>query len=374
MRIAEIMGDFYPKIGGANIHVRLLKEELLKRGHDITILSPISKRTFLRSKGNVLYFKSFFLGVSIPFIIFLLRNKYDILHVHGYRSFDPFIVGLLKPFHKTPIIFTPHYHPFGKRPKLIRKLFDLFFGKLSFKFADKIIIISPIEKKLLNKYKISNDKFIMIPDPISSNFFNKNKTNKKIIKETKTKWGLKSKVILFVGRIAFNKGLDTLIKSFALLKKQMKDVSLLIVGDGDQKIKIDLNNLIKELKVKDIIFKGRVSDKNLIVAYDLSNVFVLYSSYESFGMVFAEAMSRGVPCIGTDRGGIPFVLEFGKSGLIIPYGNSKKLYFSLYNLLNNNKLRNKIINNAKKYVLQFNVKNQIDKLESLFKYDLEDKR
>ena len=93
---------------------------------------------------------------------------------------------------------------------------------------------------------------------------------------------------------------------------------------------------------------GKVSDNELHYIYQIAHVFVLPSLYEPFGLVVLEAMAKGRAVIVSDKVGISSVIKSGKDGIIVPYGNVKRLVEEIDFLLQNPKKREKIRKDARK--------------------------
>lgn len=142
-----------------------------------------------------------------------------------------------------------------------------------------------------------------------------------------------SQVIGAVGRIYDDvKRFSDLIRAFALCRNQARDLTLLIVGDGPDRS--TLEDLVSKLGVSDSVrFVGYQADP--APYYHMMDLFVLPSAHEAFGLVLAEAMHAGVPVIGTSVGGIPYVLDQGAAGLLVPPKQPEALAAAIISLLDN---------------------------------------
>lgn len=124
-------------------------------------------------------------------------------------------------------------------------------------------------------------------------------------------------VVSHVARLGIFKGTDKLIEVLPQVREQTgRDVVLLLVGRSAEKEYLD--RLIDDRDVRrSVRFTGPVSERDLHLAYAASDVFALPSQYESFGFVFLEAMSHGIPVIGVRTGGVPEVIQDGETGFIL---------------------------------------------------------
>ncbi len=139
--------------------------------------------------------------------------------------------------------------------------------------------------------------------------------------------------ILFVGRMDERyKGQMELLDAMVLLRRRLPDLRLVFIGGGstlgewkDEARRRDLSAIVE--------FRGRIAEKELSRAYEEATLFAMPSHNEGFGLVYAEAMAHGLPCIGSDRDAAREVIENGKTGLCVPAGNSTALADALQSLL-----------------------------------------
>lgn len=139
--------------------------------------------------------------------------------------------------------------------------------------------------------------------------------------------------VLFVGRLDERyKGQLELLDAMLLLRDRFSDLRLVFVGGGkaidhwkQEATRRGLGQLVE--------FAGRVSDERLAEEYLEATIFVMLSENEGFGLVYTEAMARGVPCIAGDRDAAREVLEHGVTGLCVPAGNSTALADAISQLL-----------------------------------------
>ena len=124
--------------------------------------------------------------------------------------------------------------------------------------------------------------------------------------------------VLFVGRIIPNKRIDDLIRSFAVFQKWVRPRSrLLLVGDhrGFERYLDRLQELVRELRLDEVVFTGQVDDDELYAYYRLADVFLCLSEHEGFGVPLQEAMHFGLPVIAYDAGAVRETLRGG--GLLL---------------------------------------------------------
>ncbi len=147
---------------------------------------------------------------------------------------------------------------------------------------------------------------------------------------------LNGRIILTVGRWNSSeryKGADTLLSALQSVLKTGPETSLVLVGDGDDRPRLE--HLARNLGVSDrAFFLQGLTAEQLFSCYAHCDVFALPSRGEGFGLVFLEAMALAKPVIGAMHGGIPDIVEDGVTGLLIPFGNIERLAQALESLLN----------------------------------------
>jgi len=345
MRIAQVFVDLRVNYGGASKVVYLLAQELAagkKDEVDVIICGEVEE-------GLERAFRLFQYPWQWMYMRELRRhlscNDYDIVHVHGYNSFLAYHVTRMKKECGFSIVFTPHFHPTGKRPRLLRKAFDIVYGKRALWNSDVITVLSKIEKEQIIAAGVEPSRVRTVANPLDPD----------ILRDVpwdiaRKKFALKEKVVLFVGRLDENKGLPVLLEAFE--KMGRKDTSLCIVGK-DLCMEKGLRAIIAEKGLKDVQITGQVEKDTLLSLYSCASVLVLPSSYEAFGMVLLEAMAKGVPVVGTEVGGIPEVLNGGECGLLVPYGDAGALAEALGKAIDDDKLRARLIRAGKERALDF---------------------
>jgi glycosyltransferase involved in cell wall biosynthesis len=175
------------------------------------------------------------------------------------------------------------------------------------------------------------------------------------IQAFRARYDLADKVVIsHVARLSAFKGTDRLIQVLPEVRgRSGRDVVLLLVGRNLQPEA--LGRLAGEAKVKaHVRFTGPLSEHDLYLAYAASDVFALPSTYESFGFVFLEAMSQGVPVIGVRTGGVPEVIRDGETGYLLDSQDDQSgLVERLTLLVQNEALRARIGQQAREWAGRF---------------------
>ena len=146
--------------------------------------------------------------------------------------------------------------------------------------------------------------------------------------------------LLFVGNCARRKGLHHLIRAFSILRDSL--LTLDIVGDCafDPAYTKELQDEVTRLLLGEAVtFHGRVSDEALKSFYAQADLFVMPSSYEGFGIVYAEAMRAGLSIIACDTGPAAEIVSAGENGLLVPHGDADKLADAIRTLAADEEMR-----------------------------------
>jgi len=169
-------------------------------------------------------------------------------------------------------------------------------------------------------------------------------------------------VILYLGRIIENKGLDVLIRAFSRLEQERSDAALMICGDGD--FRSHCERLSDELKLKRVLFLGQVHGEELIAScYKSADIFVLPSrikTYERFwtegwGLSINEAMSMAKPVVTTNAvGAAADLVKDGVNGYVVQQGNCNALYQALRRIVEDSSTRDVMGKNSRRLFEEFN--------------------
>lgn len=268
----------------------------------------------------------------------LKEFKPDIVHAHYATSYG--FLGALTGFH--PFILSVwgsdvYDFPSNSIKKLILR-FNL-------RCADRILSTSHVMATETNKY--TRDKITVTPFGVNTD----------VIKPTKVKsvFPENSIVIGTVKALEEKYGIEYLIRAFARLKKSYPELelNLLIVGGGS--IERKLKRITRELKIeKFTVFTGKVDHSKVCEYLNMLDIYVAVSimESESFGVAIVEASACELPVVVSRVGGLPEVVEDGKTGIVVSPKNEIETFNALEKLVNNEELRRKMGINGRKRVLE----------------------
>lgn len=367
MRILMPVLHYNPVIGGLEIWTQNIAERLSDKAEIFVVTGKVKNRplkeifngvkifrTSLYSLKNLSYSSPFYVFSALPFIFLkslscIKQEKINLCHCQGFLS--GFLGYLLKKVTKTPYIITIQsadfslYHPKASRIGLIRITYD-FIEKKVFQNANKTHSVSKHLQKHYESRGVKNS--ILIPNGVNREKF-KELLNKR---EVRKELGFHvENLFICVSRLEYKNGTHDLIKAMSYLKPEIPDFKLIICGGGPDRKKLE------KLKIKlglenEIVFLGDVLHSEIPKYIACSDIFIRPSLAEGFGIVFLEAMACNVPVIGTPVGGIPDFLEDKKTGLFCQPGNPKDIAEKIKILIYDKELRNNIIKNAKKMIIE----------------------
>ncbi len=236
------------------------------------------------------------------------------------------------------------------------------------KCADIIIVDSLFAAdELVKDYGAEKSKILVHPITLQLDRFRQKKENMSVRKKyTLTK----RNTLLYVGRFAPNKRIDLLIKALPLIKREMGDVTLVLVGaynrQAYKKEHEKIVKLIKNLGVdRDVRVMGSVSDDLLVSLYQMCDVVVTASEHEFFCVPVIEAYACGKPVVASNSTVLPETV--GGGGLLFEKGDEKELANQVIKLLKDRKLYAQLSNRAKKIVKSYDAKKNKKFLKGIVK-------
>jgi len=238
---------------------------------------------------------------------------------------------------------------------MFRKFVRHMYNKL-----DKIIAISTASKKdIVRTFNLDEKHIVVINDPIDISKIKELERERLTLEEEK----ILQNSIIFVGRFAKQKGIEFIPKIFDSLKKQIPDINLVLVGDGEEKN--TLLDEIKKRKLKDVyIFPF---SKNPFKYMSRAKVLILTSYEEGLGRVVVESFVCGTPVVAfvNEFSGHVDIIDYGKNGFLVPFGDIDQFVEKVRILLENKDLRKKFSKNAVEKAKEFELNRIISKLEQL---------
>lgn len=314
----------YPTVGGSGVIATELGKMLAERGHEIHFitssvpfrLNKIYPTVFFHevevNNYSVFQYSPYDIALASKMADVIKDEGLDVLHVHYAiphavcavlaREMSGQDIGIVTTLHGTDISVL------GQDSTLSRAI----------KYGiDKSDIVTTVSHAL----KEQTYELIDTVKPIDTiyNFVDEREYFPRNPGNLKAQFGIQEdeKVIIHVSNFRKIKNLPHIVEAFMKIRANIK-AKLLLVGDGPEKHRV-MDQVKESPYMNDVLFLGK--QENLAELYAISDLKLLLSQQESFGLVLLEAMACGVPCIGSNVGGIPEVIEHGVDGYIVEQGD-----------------------------------------------------
>jgi len=291
----------------------------------------------------------------------ILENNYDIVHCHSTKAG---FVGRLATFvsRHPNVIYSPHGFMFCDNRILMKRFLYLKMEKYLGYVTQRLVAVSGSERDLALEHNIvPNKKIITLYNSIDPSDFD----DFTYINRVPEKMKDGSEIILgTVGRLYYQKDPITLIKSFKIINDRFPNTKLVMVGDGPlEQVCIKLIDKLG-LKLK-IDLTGY--QKNSKAFYKIFDIFMLSSHYEGLPYALLEAMSMGIPSVGTNVVGIKDLILNGRTGYLAEEEDYNGLADAVINLLSNPQLLSEFSENAKNITREnFNFNNGIQEYQEFY--------
>jgi glycosyltransferase involved in cell wall biosynthesis len=394
VKIAELSTRYPPGPGGVERHVREISVRLVARGHSVDAfttdlyreypwerLPPDVPRQQVVDGVSVHRLPAWSLPGELhyPFVRGLesaLRTAApDVLHAHTYGTNHAAIAARYSRRTGRPFVLTAHYHPIwsiegGWLRHRIRGFYDRQLAAPIVASAKCVIVQTHEEERLLRapgfplpKVEIVPPGYTPLPEPPVGN------------RPFAASAHVEGPFLLFVGRLASNKGLLGLVEAFASLARHDPSATLVLVGE-DGGMRPAIERRVAELGLAPRVrLTGFVADERLLAAaFREARLFVLPSEYEAFGLVLLEALAQGTPAVASRVGGIPEFLEDGKAGRLVPPKDPAALAETLLALWDDEALRVKFGAYGREFVVpRYSWGQVVQELERIYR-DVSDGR
>lgn len=287
---------------------------------------PNMKKNFLaRMQLPLLIISEFFSAYNL-----IKKENISMIHAHWILP-QGFVAAILKKIFGIPLVVTIHGSDlFPLKSFIFIKLQSFVLENADFITVNSIAAKNELEKRFSDRLQ----KIKVVPMGVDARLFRKRKC-------MKPKKYSKNKILLFVGRLSDQKGLQYLVEAMPKIVKEEPTAKLLIVGEGPYKL--ELERKISKNKAKNYVeFLGSLPSSEIVKYHNYADVFVLPSlanktGTEALGLALMEAMSSGCAVIGTNVGGIPSLIKNSHNGILVPQKDSQELAKAVIMLLKNRK-------------------------------------
>ncbi|AUP81386.1 N-acetyl-alpha-D-glucosaminyl L-malate synthase BshA [Flavivirga eckloniae] len=361
----------YPTFGGSGVVATELGLELSKRGHEVHFITYNQPVRLELLSNNVHYhevnvpeyplfhYQPYELALSSKLVDMVKLHKIDILHVHyaiphAYAAYmakkmlqeEGIYVPIVTTLHGTDITLVGS-HPFYK-PAVT----------FSINKSDAVTAVSQsLKDDTLRLFDIKNDIHV-VPNFIDLDKYNHDFTDC----QREMMANDSERIVTHISNLRPVKRAQDVIDVFNNIQKEMP-AKLMLVGEGPERERLEYR--CQELGILDkVIFFGKSNEIDKILCF--SDLFLLPSKTESFGLAALEAMSFGVPVISSNTGGIPEVNAHGISGFLSNVGDVKDMTKNALHILSDKKRLQTFKDNARKESLKFDLHAIVPQYETIY--------
>ena len=365
--------------GGMEKYVYYLSKYLVKQGINVEIVSSSDnkkrkeevidgiKYTIIPPQVNQrrlshLWYHLFVINLAK----YLKKKEFAVLHSYGITSYA--YLHLKK--RASTIVQAFDFEPFILEKKYLKATYNEIFMKNPLRYCithcDAIALYGEYQiDEIIKLFNIDRNRVFFLPVGVDISSIIKTLEVKKLSREN---LGLKDKdfVLISVNRFDSHKGINYLVDAFNLIKQEIDNAKLILIGAGSEEERI--KKQIEDYKLTDsVIHLKNVPEDLLYNYYALSDIYVSPTLFEYFITSVMEAMACGLPIVST---GQEFIVESGVNGYVVPKRNAKEMAEAVLKIYDGNKV--KTMGNAsqqiiKKYDWNIIAKNAIKKYEKLIK-------
>lgn len=374
LRILQLVYAFYPpysESGNSRVAYEI-SEGLVRMGHYVTVCTTnilAGEKMFDPKKKvhningiKVHYHKNLIYKPHARVPLFYSQGvvneikkdipNYDVIHLHENRFYISILLHHYAKKHGIPYVLQAH----GDLPRIAKRslkmLFDTFFGYRLLRDASKVIALSETEAEQYKSMGVSDEKIVVIPNGIDLSEY----ADLPPKSSFKAQFGIDDgkRIILYLGRINKAKGIDFLIEAFGYMTKNKKrDDTILVIAGPDDGYLNRVKWLSDDLGLNNkVVFTGGLLPKEKVCAYVDSEIVVNVEPRNVFGLVPLEAAACSRPVVVSASNAISEVVQKGKFGFSVKYGDVIGLAGTIDDMLRNDDLRTTMGQKGRKFVFE----------------------
>lgn len=367
MKILMLTWEYPPRVvGGISKVVYDLSHKMVKEGNEVTVVTyrdGDNIKYYENDKGVEVYRVDNYMIRPNNFIDWIMQlnfnmitktneiinknGKFDVIHAHDWLV--AYSAKSIKESYNIPLISTIHATESGRNSGIhdeTQRYINDSEWMLTYESSEVIVNSNYMKNEVQRLFGLPYDKINVIPNGVNLQLF----SNVNIDYDFRRQYAMDNeKIILYVGRLVYEKGIQNLIAAMPKILDRYHDSKLIICGRGGM---IDeLREQVKYLGIENkVYFAGYCDSKKMQKMYKCADVAVFPSTYEPFGIVAIESMLSGTPTIVSDVGGLNEIIEHGVTGMKSYAGNANSIADSVLALLFDPKLCANISQNAIKKV------------------------
>lgn len=366
MKILMLTWEYPPRVvGGISRVVHDLSKRLIKDGHEVTVITYKEGDVpyFEDDKGVKVYRIDNYMINPNNFIDWIMQmnfnmlakaneiiakeGNFDVIHAHDWLV--AYAAKTLKHSYDTPIVATIHATEAGRNAGIhdeVQRYINDTEWLLTYESSEVIVNSNYMKNELQRLFGLPFEKINVVPNGVNLNLFSGVERDY----EFRRKYAMDNeKIILFMGRLVYEKGVQHLIAAMPKILNGYNDAKLVIAGKGGMidELKAEVNALGLGDKV---CFAGYLNGKDVGKMYKAADISVFPSTYEPFGIVALEAMLSENPIVVSDIGGLNEIVDHRENGMKTYAGNSNSIADSILELLYDHALCSNIVKKAKNKV------------------------
>lgn len=289
--------------------------------------------------GQGAFNKIFFLIYAFLSLVRLQRQERGpLIRVYGIPGMMP-VIPLSYVFPSARIVLSYHYHWSIQRFSRYKTMLPLAqkLEGMAFKKARLVIGLTEELKTAVLRAGMPESRIRLIPNWVDTDQFRPGQKGR----DVEARYGFHRPYLLYVGRLHTIKNLEMCLRAFARLRNRLDALSLVLVGDGDQKA--SLMALASRLEIADrVFFTGSLPHKDLPPLYDAAEAFVITSQMEGQPKAVLEAMASGKPIIASEVPGLRELVRNGGNGMLVRYDDIDSLVEAIAVILRDADLRRRL--------------------------------
>ena len=367
MKILMLTWEYPPRVvGGISKVVYDLSHKMVKEGNEVTVVTykdGDNVKYYENDKGVEVYRVDNYMIRPNNFIDWIMQlnfnmitkaneiinknGKFDVIHAHDWLV--AYSAKSIKESYNIPLISTIHATESGRNSGIhdeTQRYINDSEWMLTYESSEVIVNSNYMKNEVQRLFGLPYDKINVIPNGVNLQLF----SNVNVDYDFRRQYAMDNeKIILYVGRLVYEKGIQNLIAAMPKILDRYHDSKLIICGRGGM---IDeLREQVKYLGIDNkVYFAGYCDSKKMQKMYKCADVAVFPSTYEPFGIVAIESMLSGTPTIVSDVGGLNEIVEHGVTGMKSYAGNANSIADSVLALLFDPKFCANISQNAIKKV------------------------
>lgn len=366
MKILMLTWEYPPRVvGGISRVVHDLSKRLIKDGHEVTVVTYRDGDVpeFEDDKGVKVYRVDNYMINPNNFIDWIMQlnfnmiakvnqliaenGEFDVIHAHDWLV--AYAAKTIKNSYNIPLVATIHATEAGRNSGIhddTQRYINDTEWMLTYEATEVIVNSNYMKNELQRLFGLPFEKINVVPNGVNLTTFN----NIERDYEFRRKFAMDNeKIILFMGRLVYEKGVQHLISAMPKILNGYHDAKLVIAGKGG--MLDELKEQVYSMEISDkVCFAGYQSGKDVAKMYKAADISVFPSTYEPFGIVALEAMLAERPIVVSDIGGLNEIVQHRENGMKSYAGNPNSIADSILELLYDHQLYDNVVRKAKNKV------------------------